>query len=439
MKTLILFSTLMLLASAHATDVSITDVETMPLTELQAAIDELDETAESHSEQLALAIASMRLGQHDKAILMFESLQDTESGPRSDYYLGRLAELRGDFDEALAFYTKASEQYEDLDAQAFADNALFLLPMSRAASVTPSSSAGRSFVYANASLKSVDGLVDPDESVSIDEADTAFDVLVAGNLSLWRNDTWSLSLGGNVFQETYSEFDDYDVGVLGGWLQSEAQTGNHRLRVQAGASTVRLGGDDYLSYTDLNLSDTLRLGDRWDLRIGVLLRDVTSDNPDYDYFAGDVRQLSAEFNGRIGNPWQFSWAYRDEDRGFDSVIFENLIGFPLNGSLAYSRSYHQLAGRYEFAWANGWEQSFRATIRNIDYKDPNRFLENDNDLRLTERTRDGFRWSMESELAIPLSDRLRILGTLEVFDEDSNIDQYDYSSTQLGIGIDYIF
>ncbi len=439
MKTLILMTSLMLLASAHATEVSITDIETMPLADLPAAIDDMGDATDSHQAQLALAIASMRLGQHDKAVLMFESLQGTESGPRSDYYLGLLAELRGDFDEALALYTKASEQYEDLDAQAFADNALFLLPMSRAASATPSRSAGRSFVYANASIKSVDGLVDPDESVSIDEADTAFDVLVAGSLSLWNNDTWSLSLGGNAFRETYSEFDDYDVGVLGGWLQSEARTGNHRLRIQAGASTVSLGGDDYLSYTDLNLSDTIRLGDRWDLRVGVLLRDVSSDNPDYDYFAGDVRQLSAEFNGRIGNPWQFSWAYRDEDRGFDSVIYENVIGFPLNGSLAYSRSYHQLASRYEFTWANGWEQSFRGTVRSIDYKDPNRFLENENDLRLTERTRDGFRWSVETELAVPLGDRLRLLGTLEIFDEDSNIDQYDYSSTQLGIGIDYIF
>ena len=437
MKTLTLWVSLMLLASAQAADISVTDIETMPLDKLQAAIADID--GDSNDEKLAIAIASLRLGQHDGARAMFESLQGTDAEARSDYYLGLLAEMRGEFDEAQDFYTQASEQYEDLDAQAFADNALFLLPMSRAASQAPSRAPARSFLYANASIKSVDGLVDPDESVSIDEADTAFDILVAGNLSLWQNDTVSLSLGGNAFRETYSEFDDYDVGVLGGWLQSDVTAGAHRLRAQLGTSVVSLGGEDYLSYVDLNLSDTIRLGERWDLRLGVLLRDVSSDNPDYDYFAGDVRQLSAEFHGRIGNPWQFSWAFRDEDRGFDSVIYENRFGFPLNGSLAYARSYHQLATRYEFAWANGWEQSFRGTLRNIDYKDPSRFLEDEDDLRLTERTRDGFRWSVETELAIPLGDRLRLLGTLEIFDEDSNIDQYDYSSTQLGIGLDYIF
>ncbi|MEM1176056.1 MAG: hypothetical protein AAGI27_14695, partial [Pseudomonadota bacterium] len=299
--------------------------------------------------------------------------------------------------------------------------------------------AKRSFVYANASAKTVDGLVDPDESIAIDEADTAFDVLIAGSLSLLHSDDWNLSLGGNFYNETYSDFEDYDVRVVGGWLQSNTTLGDHRLRAQFGVSTIDLGGEDYLSYTDLSLADTVQLSRGWDLRVGLLLRDITSENPDYDYFAGDAWQLSAEFSGRPGNPWQFSYAFRDEDRGFDPVIYENRIGFPLQGSLAFSRRYHQLAGRYEFAWNNGWEQSLRATLRSIDYKDPSRFLEDENDLLLTERTRDGFRWSIESELAIPLGDRFRLLGVVEWFDEDSNIDQYDYASTQIGLGFDMIF
>ncbi|MEM8684642.1 MAG: hypothetical protein AAGF72_14480 [Pseudomonadota bacterium] len=439
MKTLILISALLLLAPAQASEVSITDIETMPLDQLSTAIEAIGDPADNIDRQLALAIASLRLGDHDKAVLMFESLSNTDAGPRSDYYLGLLAELRGDFDEAYDYYLLASEQYDDLDAQAFADNALFLLPMSRAASGPMPSAAKRSFVYANASAKTVDGLVDPDESIAIDEADTAFDVLIAGSLSLLHSDDWDLSLGGNFYNETYSDFEDYDVRVVGGWLQSNTTLGDHRLRAQFGVSTIDLGGEDYLSYTDLSLADTVQLSRGWDLRVGLLLRDITSENPDYDYFAGDAWQLSAEFSGRPGNPWQFSYAFRDEDRGFDPVIYENRIGFPLQGSLAFSRRYHQLAGRYEFAWNNGWEQSLRATLRSIDYMDPSLFLEDENDLLLTERTRDGFRWSIESELAIPLGDRFRLLGVVEWFDEDSNIDQYDYASTQIGLGFDMIF
>ncbi len=439
MKTLILVTALVLFASANADEVSITDIETMPLEQLNSAVEQIGNPVDNVDQKLALAIASLRLGQHKQAASMFQSLQGTDAEPRSVYYLGLLAELRGDFDEAYDYYLLASEQYEDLDAQAFADNALFMLPMSRAATGPAVSPAKRSFVYANASAKSVDGLVDPDESVSIDEADTAFDLLIAGNLSLLESDNWDLALGGNFYNEAYSDFDDYDVRVLGGWLQSNTQLGDHLLRAQVGASAIELGGEDYLSYTDFSLSDTVQLGGRWDLRIGLLLRDIASDNPDYDYFAGDAWQLSAEFSGRAGNPWQFGYAFRDEDRGFDPVIYENRLGFPLQGSLAFSRSFHQLSGRYEFGWVNGWEQSLRATVRSIDYKDPSRFLENDDDLLLTQKTRDGFRWSLEAELAIPLGDRVRLLGILELFDEDSNIDQYDYSSTQIGVGVDMIF
>ncbi|MEM6513471.1 MAG: tetratricopeptide repeat protein [Pseudomonadota bacterium] len=433
MKTLLLITAL----TAMAADVSITDIETMPLEQLSEAVGDIAETSTDTDKQLMLAIASLRLGDHDKAILMFESLQGTPAEARSDYYLGLLAELRGDFDDAYRYYSLAADQYDDMDAQAFADNALFLLPMSRAAAQP--NAAKRSFIYANASAKTVDGLVDPDESISIDEADTALDVLIAGNLSLLHGSQWDLNLGGNFYNEAYSEFDEYDVQVLGGWLQSNSKLGDHVLRIQFGVSTVDLGGEDYLSFTDLSLSDTIALDARWDLRVGALLRDIRSDNPDYDYFAGDAWQLSAELNGRNGNPWQFSYAFRNEDRGFDSVIYENVIGLPLQGSLAFSRRFHQIAGRYEFVWANGWEQSLRGTVRTIDYTDPSRFLENESDLRLTERTRDGFRWSIESEIGIPIGDRFRLLGTLEFFDEDSNINQYDYASTQFGIGFDAIF
>ncbi|MGI9261034.1 MAG: hypothetical protein ACR2QR_03305, partial [Woeseiaceae bacterium] len=298
----------------------------------------------------------------------------------------------------------------------------------------------RNFAYLSGGAKVVDGLVNPDDSFALDESDSAFEVLLAGNISLWSpGRTSNLSLGANIFREDYTDFSAYDLQMIGLNTQFEQRLGIHDLKFQVGISDTSLGGDDYLGFTDFGVSDTLPLNDGWDLQISGLYRDVKANSALYAHFAGDLIQMTLGLRGREQSPWRFDYTYRNEDRGTQTVEYLNDNDDVFEGLLVYSRSSHRVRGHYELQWNENMGQSFSVGVRATEYADANQFLAIGSDSFLTEMIRDAIRLNLETELSWALTDRFRILGRLEWFDEDSNIDQYDFSSTQIGIGLDYLF
>ena len=65
----------------------------------------------------------------------------------------------------------------------------------------------RGFMYVSGKAKGVDGLVDPEDTSAIDATDTAFDMMLAGSVSLWAPDeTTSIRVGANLFREDYVDY-----------------------------------------------------------------------------------------------------------------------------------------------------------------------------------------------------------------------------------------
>ena len=354
-------------------------------------------------------------------------------------YGGQLAESRGDFDTARTLYEKAADQYEDLDAQEMADNALLLLSFMDVETAPKHVLANRSFAYLTGKAKSVDGLVDPDDNTGINAADAAFEIMLAGNLNLWSTDDARFSVGANLFREDYVDYSDFDLQLLGVSAQLDKVLGQNLLKLQLGYSNVQLGGDDYLSYADITISDTIILSDSWNLKVSAMLRDISSDNAEYSHYAGDAVKVGIEFKGREDNPWRVDYAWQSSDAADDYVELSNEDGDIFDGFLSCSRSYHRFRMHYDHAWNDRLSQTFTASLRTTEYDDPNRFLEYADDATLTEILRKGTRYSIGSEVSWSASDRLRVIGDIEFYDENSNIDQYDFDSLQIGIGVDFFF
>ena len=298
----------------------------------------------------------------------------------------------------------------------------------------------RGFMYVSGKAKGVDGLVDPEDTSAIDATDTAFDMMLAGSVSLWAPDeTTSIRVGANLFREDYVDYSEFDLMLLGATAQAERIVGSNLLKLQVGFSQVTLGGDDYLSYADLSLSDTIILSDAWDLRVSALWRDTTSDNVEYEHHAGNSYGIGFDLLGREDNPWRLDYLYRSNDAADDVVQFTNAAGDVLDGFLSYSRDYHRIRGRYEHNWTEKLSQTLTASWQQTEYHDPNLFLADPADTVLTETLRKGTRYFLATEISWSVNDRLRILGDIEFYDEESNIDQYDFDSLQIGIGLDYFF
>ena len=362
-----------------------------------------------------------------------------QSEHMTNYHAGQVAEARGDYDTARALYELAANQFEDLEAQELADSALLLLAFSDADSSPEHVLSDRSFVYLSGRAIGVNGLIDPDDTTAIDATDAAFDMMLAGNLKLGNFDKTRISVGGRMFSEDYVDYSEFDLRLLGATFQVDRLFGRNLLSLELGYSNITLGGDDYLSYSDITLSDTVILNDRWDLEISGQYRQVSSDNVEYNHYDGDAIKLGLALRGRDDNPWRIDYSYRINDAADDDVEFTNEAGDVFDGFLSYSRTSHRIRGSYEHRWSDKLTQTFTASLYTAEYDDPNRFLEFVDDTRLTEVLRDATRYSFGTEISWTVNDRLRILGDIEFDDEDSNIDLYDFDSLQIGIGVDYFF
>lgn len=368
-----------------------------------------------------------------------QNVEATQSEHMTNFYAGQIAEARGEYETARSLYQMAAEQYEDLEAQELADNALFLLSFSGADARPQHVLTDRSYMYVSGKAKGVNGLVDPDDTTAIDATDIATDMLLAGNLNLGNYDNTRVGIGGRLYREDYVDYSEFDLQLLGATFQVDRVFGSNLLKLQLGYSNVTLGGDDYLSYADLTLSDTIILNDSWDLKLSGLYRQVSSDNVEYDHYDGDAIKIGLELKGRDDNPWHLDYAYRIDDAADDYAQYTNDAGDAFDGFLSYSRDSHRIRGRYEYQWNDKLFQTFTASLRKTEYDDPNLFLEFIDDTSLTEILRDGIRYSIGTEVSWSVTDRLRILGDIEFEEEDSNIDQYDFDSLQIGIGVDYFF
>lgn len=424
--------------------ISVEDAETMEVQSLEAALAFLESykpTAESDPRStLALGIVQHRSGNFDNANKTFNSLYGTSEEHHAKFYQARMAEVRGDYDQARTLYEGASNQYMDLVVQERADNALFALPSDDWSSVSRQQISNRNFAYISAKAKGVDGLIDPDDTIAVDTSDAAFDVLLAGSMTVWAPDAnTNVRIGANLFREDYVDFSDYNLQMLGLSTQLHRTFGRNLLKVQLGASDLSLGGEDYLGYKDFGLTNTMALNDRWDFQVSGLYRDISSDNTDFDYYEGNMLRAALELRGRDSNPWRFDYTYRNDEAADRFLQFTNDDGDVFDGFLSYSRDYHRIRGRYDLNWNERLSQTFTASMRSTEYDDPNLYLESMADTALTETIRDGFRYLIGTEISWTVNDRIRLLGEVEYFDENSNINEYDFDSLQFGIGFDYMF
>ena len=110
----------------------------------------------------ALGLVLYRMGQLEEAEMFLRELVDSQHGPRSAYYLGRIAEARGDLATARAWFTRAADQYDDLEVQAWADDSLMGLMFSEQSS--PNQRRPGTYAFISTETNSVDGILDPDIS-----------------------------------------------------------------------------------------------------------------------------------------------------------------------------------------------------------------------------------------------------------------------------------
>ncbi|MEE8238261.1 MAG: tetratricopeptide repeat protein [Gammaproteobacteria bacterium] len=386
----------------------------------------------------ALGLVLYRMGEHEDAELLLTGLVDSEQGPRSAYYLGRIAEARGDYPSARAWFTRAADQYDDLEVQAWADDSMMALMFVDESS--PTQRTPRSYAFLSTHTNVVDGILDPNDTTVVDAQDTSLSVLFAGTLAVWNRTSYpSLSVGGAVYRENYSEFSEYDIASTNVFTELDGGPDRYEWGLRLGYTEFQFGGEDYVDHLDLSFSNEFELSNGLNLLASARLTDVTSPTVQYLRYEGELRDFNIGLGGGDRLNWRVDLGYRVEDRLDETTVLVNDSGQTFLGFRSYSRDIQRLSGRLSWDYNSYWYQVLEAGLRQTDYHDPDLFLTDSNQGSLTVLTRSADRITLRAEVGRWIGNRLKIVGLVEYLDEDANIDIYDFDSLLLSIGLDYMF
>ena len=386
----------------------------------------------------SLALVLFRMGELEEAERLLRGLVDSEHGPRSAYYLGRIAEARGNYPSARAWFARAADQYDDLEVQAWADDSVMALMFAEQPSRTQRRPQSYAFISTQSSI--VDGILDPVDTTIEDAADSSLSVFFAGSVPVWNTEGYpSLSLGGAVYRESYSEFSAYDIASTNVFASLDGGRDPYYWGLEFGYTEFQLGGEDYVNHRDISFSNEFALSANLDLMVLVRFTDVTSPTAQYLRYEGELRELTVGLDGGDRLHWGVDVGYRVEDRLDETTQLVNDSGANFQGFRSYSRDNLQLRVRLDWDYNRDWFQVLEASVRQTDYHDPDLYLTDRSQSSLTSLTRSASRFTLRAELGRWIGYRLKIAAFVEYLDEDANNDIYDFDSLLFSVGLDYMF
>ena len=386
----------------------------------------------------SLGLVLYRMGELDDAERLLRGLVDSEHGPRCAYYLGRIAEARGNFTSAKAWFTRAADQYDDLEVQAWADDSVMALMFAEQSG--PTQRRPRSYAFISTQTNVVDGILDPVDTTVQDAADSSVSLFFAGSVPVWNRTGYpSLSLGGALYRENYSEFSAYDIASTNVFADLDGGRDGYYWGFELGFTEYQLGGEDYVNHRDFSFSNEFALSGNLDLMASVRITDVTSPTAQYRRYEGELRELTVGLAGGNRLNWGVDLGYRVEDRLDETTLLVNDSGVNFQGFRSYSRDNLQLRVRMDWDYNADWYQVLEASVRQTDYHDPDLYLTDSSQASLTALTRSADRFTLRAELGRWIGYRLKIAALVEYLDEDANNDIYDYDSLLFSVGLDFMF
>lgn len=389
----------------------------------------------------ALGLTYLGLENRTLAKQFFKQALDTRRAHEAAYHLGQLAMDAQDFDSAKAWFHKAANQYEDIEVQRAADQALLKVELLLASgSSVEKSDFLRKFALIAFDFGEVRGLVNPDDTQGEDESDTNVALLMAGSTTLTSvANELDWKLGGSFYTERYSTFSAYDIDGYSVFSSINTPVLQYTPEFRAAVSRFMIDGEPYLDQLDLGLKQQWSLPSSRKLLVHGKLSSVDSPEATYAYYAGQLAEIGAELQGGDSPAWRLGITWRQENRDDQSGLVSNTAGDSFEFHTSYSRDWWRLRGRLNWSWTPKWRQKLEASWRVASYHDADRYLLTTSDTDLTVHQRDTVRWNLKAELSRSLTPTLDLNLKFEHMEDDSNDNRYDFDSQSVSAGMSYLF
>ena len=390
----------------------------------------------------ALGLINFVLDNHDEASPYFEMLLVTEYEQISTYYLAMIAYGQGETDIVIDKLNRVANQTIDLEASELASDALSQIGLEGLYQELASNEfleTSSNYGYLELGISQQDGIIDPDNLVGLDEHDSALEYIFAGNLNIRSTEISDTNFGGSVFQQKYSNFNDYDISAINVYLEQQRWFGAQQWGLTLSANQIWLAGKDYLSQVDLQLKDEILLAGKYIVSLSAQYSDIDSDDPLFDRYAGKSSELMVEIRGGSNPYWQIDYTYFYENKEDWKSIDINTAYTIFDIYTSYSGDVHELGGQLEWNINNLWATRYALILRQSYNTGRDVFLLNATDRFSTALERESKRIYFETELIRTISDNIFLRARYEYLDNDSNIDRFDFGSNLVSLSFNYIF
>ncbi len=398
--------------------------------------------SEHPDKQNALGLSYYYLEQYSKAMKHFKLAQKTPRRYEAAFYLGDIAQKQDRIKRAKYWYSIAAKQYDDIEVQAHAENALLALSLgdNQATIKRELSRELRQYLYVSLDTNYIDGIIDPDDSSGTDENDTSTSFLLAGKVTLTPvKSLVDLRLGAHYYAEKYANITAYNTDLVSVFTTLGTVVDEQYLETRLKYSKQTLDGEDYLNHTEISFKDTIHNVKNSQFIFTGRFIETSSPTDNYSQYNGDTTEAGVEIRKGEKIKVRLGLRWRNEARQGLSPEFINDSGDTFTGFTAYAREMLIFRTYLSWLWSNKWQQNIEVKYRDTEYKDDDLFLASSSDTQLSSQTRSSNRVTAKVELIHHVTKKLDLTLRYKMIDEDVNDDIYDYTSQTISAGISYIF
>jgi len=237
-----------------------------------------------------------------------------------------------------------------------------------------------------------------------------------------RND--GLRISGTLFTRQYESEGDYDFSQLGVGVGYDKTFSDWKARFEAGYDYITFGGETYQQVAKLGAEGRRRLTKKTELRLRYQMNFIDAGS-NYSNLDGTRQFVRAETRIKQGkNRYRLSYTYQTNDRD-DSRTATTFT--------SDSPNRHILRATARIPFNSKWKGEIEARYRMSRYQEPNE-LSGGGTI-----TREDDRFRARLGVEYKQTDKTKLFGRYDHYDNDSNIDSRSYTRSLFSVGVKHTF
>jgi hypothetical protein len=372
----------------------------------------------------SLGVVYYRLGLTDKAEAAFIQLLETPHAPLARYNLGLVLRQRGDTEGARRWFRQAAAGSSPEEVQTLARRQL----RQNADDGVAFDSPVETVAYLSVGAGYDDNITGTPSTQSTEESSEFGDFLVSGQAYLNQSGGRAIRLEAVAYRRQYPDNAQYSNSFASSGLAWLSPAGAGRLVSAVNVSGLWFGGDLLERQAGLDLTYNR---DECAATLSCQLRAFASaidGGSDYGAYDGRLYGGSASVEKTLSG-WTAELAYRlDIDRRDDLTSDEEFF------SLSPTR--HKISAGLEYPLSKRWNLGVKQSVRFSRYDDPHRLVI---DGQTVSETRSDEQYRTTFRSGYQVDKRWRLGAELSWMDNQSTIERYDYSRTEVFVSLDGVF